>query len=82
MASQLKRHNGPAIRALRIKDGVKPGPFATKAMVSYAHLDNIENERKEASPEVLYRIAAALNVPIEAIVRDPSFLVTSDRVPA
>lgn len=70
-----KRHNGAAIRALRIKDGMKPGPFATKAGLSYAHLDNIENERKQASPETLYRIAAALNVPVEAIVRDPATLL-------
>lgn len=82
MTSKTPRHNGPAIRAMRIKDGIKPGPFATKALISYAHLDNIENERKQASPEVLYRIAKALNVPVEAIVRDPAFLVSDEQVPA
>lgn len=71
----LKRHNGAAIRALRVKDGLKPGEFANKALIAYSTLDNIEKERKEASPEVLHRIASALNVPIEAIVRDPSSLV-------
>lgn len=78
MPSKSTRHNGAAIRAMRIKDGMKPGPFATKALISYAHLDNIENERKQASPEVLYRIAKALNVPVEAIVRDPAFLAAED----
>ena len=73
--SRLKRHNGLAIRHFRIKMGLKPGEFATKARLSYAHLDNIENERKEASVEVLYRIAAELNVPVEAIVRDPATLL-------
>lgn len=73
--SRLKRHNGAAIRAFRIKDGKKPGPFATEALISYSTLDNIENERKEASLEVLHRIASALNVPVEAIVRDPATLV-------
>lgn len=53
---------------------MKPGEFATKASLSYAHLDNIENERKQASLEVLYRIAAALEVPAQAIVRDPAVL--------
>lgn len=78
MTSKLIRHNGAAIRAMRIKDGKKPGPFATDALISYAHLDNIENERKQASVEVLHRIAKALNVPVNAIVRDPSFLTEED----
>lgn len=73
-SSPVRRHNGAAIRAFRIKAGMKPGEFATKAMLSYAHLDNLENERKDASLEVLYRIAAALDVPARAIVRDPAIL--------
>lgn len=72
--TSTRRHNGPAIRAFRIKAGMKPGEFASKASVSYAHLDNLENERKDASLEVLYRIAGALDVPIHAIVRDPAVL--------
>lgn len=75
--SKMTRHNGAAIRALRVKDGLKPGPFATKALMSYSTLDNIENERKEASLEALHRIAGALNVPVEAIVRDPSTLIVA-----
>lgn len=75
IGTRLTRHNGAAIRALRIKDGLKPGEFANKALVAYSTLDNIERERKEASVEVLHRIANALNVPVEAIVRDPACLV-------
>lgn len=71
-SSPVRRHNGAAIRAFRVKAGMKPGAFATKASLSYAHLDNLENERKEASIEVLYRIAAALDVPVQAIIRDPA----------
>lgn len=74
---KLKRQNGLAIRYLRLKDGAKPGDFATKVGLSSPHLDNIENERKDASIEALYRIAAGLNVPVEAIVRDPACLVRS-----
>lgn len=71
-----KRHNGTAIRCFRIKlTGLKPGEFAKRANLAYSTLDNIENERKEASPEALYRIAAALGVPAEAIVRDPACLI-------
>lgn len=78
--SSTTRHNGLAIRYLRIKSGMKPGEFATKAELSYAHLDNIEHERKEASVEALYRIAAALDVPVRALVRDPSILLGSEAV--
>ncbi|MCW2496375.1 helix-turn-helix transcriptional regulator [Jatrophihabitans sp.] len=73
-SSTLRRHNGLAIRTFRIKAGMKPGEFATKASLSYAHLDNLENERKDASVEVLYRIATALDVPVRAILRDPAIL--------
>lgn len=72
---KLTRHNGLAIKCFRVKDGLKPGEFAAKALIAYSTLDNLEKERKEASLEVLHRIANALNVPVEAIVRDPSILV-------
>jgi len=75
MPTKLTRHNGMAIRYLRIKDGLKPGEFANKAGLSYAHLDNLENQRKEASLEVLHKVANALNVPVEAIIRDPATLI-------
>lgn len=72
--SPVRRHNGPAIRAFRIKAGMKPGALATKASVAYSTLDNLENERKDASLEVLYRLASALDIPVHAIVRDPAFV--------
>lgn len=70
MPSKTARQNGMAIRHLRIKSGKKPGEFATLARISYSTLDNIENERKNASPEVLHRIAGALDVPVAALIRD------------
>lgn len=75
MSERLPRQNGLAIRYLRIKAGLKPAALATAAAVSYSTLDNIENERKNASIEALHRIAAALDVPVRAIVRDPAVLV-------
>lgn len=72
MSSKVTRQNGLSVRHLRIKSGKKPGEFATAARISYSTLDNIENERKNASPEVLYRIAQALDVPVQAIIRDPA----------
>lgn len=64
------RHNGFTIRAMRVREGHKPGDFAKLVGLSYPHLDNIENERKEASDEALYRIADALRVPVDAILRE------------
>lgn len=80
-SAKLPRQNGLSIRHLRIKDGKKPGELATAARISYSTLDNIENERKNASPEVLYRIATALDVPVAAIIREASlFSVGQERV--
>lgn len=70
MTSKQTRQNGLAIRHLRIKSGKKPGEFASAARISYSTLDNIENERKSASPEVLHRIALALDVPVGALIRE------------
>lgn len=68
------RHNGTALRCFRVKAGYKPGQFASMVSLSYAHLDNLENERKQASPEVLCRIARALEIPVGALLRDDSML--------
>lgn len=81
MSSKLTRHNGLAIRHFRLKAGLKPSELAAKAGISYSHLDNVENERKEASVEILYRLAAALDVPARALLRDPAVL-TGEQVPA
>lgn len=74
-------HNGAAIRAFRVKAGRKPGEFAKAAGTSYSHLDNIENERKQPSLELLNRIAYVLEVPVAALVRDPA-AVTASRLGA
>ncbi|VXB83463.1 helix-turn-helix domain-containing protein [Aeromicrobium sp. 9AM] len=81
MSEKTKRQNGHTIRHFRIKGGMKPGEFATLARISYSTLDNIENERRNASPEVLHRIAIALDVPVEALIRDAK-LFASEQVPA
>lgn len=81
MSERARRQNGLAIRHFRIKQGDKPGDFSKKIGVAYSTLDNIENERRDASLEVLYRIAVALDVQIGAIIRDKS-LLTQEQVPA
>lgn len=74
----MTRQNGSTIRWFRIKAGKKPGEFASLANLSYSSLDNIENERRNASIEVIHRIADALGVPPAALVRDPAALLGKD----
>jgi transcriptional regulator with XRE-family HTH domain len=77
MAAKQTRHNGFTIRAMRIREGYKPGAFAALVGLSYPHLDNIENERKDASDEALYRIADVLKCPVDAVLRDRAALSRS-----
>lgn len=63
---------GPAIKAIReAKAQTDPrfrgSVFAITCLMSHAHLCNIEAGRKFPPAEVLYRIAAHLGVPINAI---------------
>lgn len=71
------KQNGSAIRELRVKAGLKPGDLAASAGVSYPHLDNVENERKDASIELLHRIANAIPCRVQSIVRDPAILTAT-----
>jgi transcriptional regulator with XRE-family HTH domain len=77
---KLTRQNGEAIRHFRIARGWKVNDLALKADSSYPHLDNVENERKEASVELIYRLANVLDVPARALVRDPRSLVRESDV--
>jgi len=64
------RQHGPAIRALRKKDGYEVQEFANMIGVSYSHLQNIEHENKQASEEDLNKIARILGVPLAAVSRE------------
>lgn len=83
MANATTRHNGTTLRTFRLKSGKSKAELAADAKCSYQQVDNLENERKEASLELLNRLAAALEIPVAALVRDPAFaLHPSDRIPA
>ena len=58
---------GEVIRQRRRERGLKVGEFAASVSISPQHLDNIEAGRKSASIEVLYRIANALDLPIDDV---------------
>jgi len=64
------RQNGPAIRALREKDGWSQTALAEAAGMTQANYWRIEAEAANARVESLNRIARALRVPVAAIMRE------------
>jgi transcriptional regulator with XRE-family HTH domain len=62
--------NGPAIRALREKDGWTQTAFAKAVGIRQASLSNIESETSNATIATLNLIARRLRVPLDAIMRD------------
>lgn len=68
-----------AIREARAvsDDSFRLGQFATKCLMSSAHLCNIEAGRKSATEDVMHRIAAHLGVPVSAISYEPGEQVAS-----
>lgn len=73
---------GGAVKAIRVAksatdDRYKLGQFATTVRLSSAHLCNIEATRKPATPEVIERIAQALDVDISAISYEISEAATA-----
>jgi len=67
MSKSLTRQNGPAIRALRTKEGLSADALAAAIDVTTPHLRNIENESRSASELHMARIAKVLDVPLVAI---------------
>ena len=63
------RQNGPAIRALREKDGQSQTALAKSARIDQSTLSAIENELSSAPATTLNRIARGLCVPVAAITR-------------
>lgn len=66
-----KRHNGMAIRTIRQIRGISRDDLAQQCGVSYPYFANIENEHKDGTPELIHKIALALDVPVAAILRAP-----------
>ena len=64
------RQNGPAIRALREKDGWTQTALAKAAGIRQATLSGIESETANATVVTLNKLARQLRVPAAAIIRD------------
>ena len=56
------RITGPVIGRLRVQQGQSQEELAKKAGIARSHLAMIENGKKSASVETLWRIAEALNI--------------------
>lgn len=59
--------NKDALTAIRNKDGMTKTQLAEAAGISLQYLCDIEVGRRGAKPDVMKRLAAALNVPVSAI---------------
>lgn len=59
--------NYSALGALRDKDGMTKKQLAEAAGISLQYLCDIECGRRGAKPDVMKRLASALNVPVSAI---------------
>lgn len=68
--------NGAAIRKARQLAGYRSGQFARRIGITHGHLSCVENGRKNASPDLLRRIAAETGKRIDDFV-DPSFLTAA-----
>lgn len=59
--------NHAALSAIRAKDGMTKKQLAEASGISLQYLCDIESGRRGAKPDVMKRLAAALNVPLSAI---------------
>lgn len=76
MATKTTRHNGAAIRTFRIRAGLTVQEVCNKVTssgkpLSAPALRNIENEHREGSAVLIQKIADAMDVPVQAIIRVP-----------
>lgn len=69
MAGPTLPTNGDIIRTLRIAQGLKLYELAATAKISGGYLSKVECGHQDASPAVLDRLAASLNVPRMILLR-------------
>lgn len=65
------RCNGAALRVIRERSGLSVTALAREAGISQPHLTNIEKGDRQASPEVISKLARALKVTLPALLADP-----------
>lgn len=60
---------GKAIRAIRLSEGYKQGDFAKKLHVTQSYLSDLENDRKEVSPQKAAKFARLLGQSQKQFIR-------------
>lgn len=68
----VRREIGDVLRELRLQKRHTLRQVAGRASVALGYLSEIERGQKEASSEILFAIAEALDVPISQIMREVS----------
>lgn len=76
MPSKTTRHNGHAVRAMRVARGLSVQDLCNEVTangrdLSAPALRNIELEHRDCRPDLMQRIATALDVDVRALVRVP-----------
>lgn len=66
------RINGSAVVAIRQGRGLSQSALSEEADIGRSHLANVEAGRRTLSPAATKRLAAALRVPLAAILADPA----------
>lgn len=64
------RVTGQVIGRLRVQQGLSQEELAQKAGIARSHLAMIENGKKSANVETLWKIADALSIALSDIIRD------------
>lgn len=68
----VRRELGEVLRELRLQKGRTLRQVASKASVALGYLSEVERGQKEASSEILFAVAEALDVPISVILGEVS----------
>lgn len=60
--------NPEALKAIRTRSGFSVSKFAVAVETTHSHVSNIEAGRRQASPELILRMAQVLEVPLMALI--------------
>lgn len=71
MTAHASEHYGENIRQMRLVRGLSVRQLATKAGVGYGNLSDVERATKPASPQMVERLAQALDVTVEELYSEP-----------
>ena len=64
------RINPDALRAIRERSGLSQTALSTISGISQGHISQLESGQRRSRPETVHRLAAALGVPVGALVSE------------